>query len=168
MRNAEGARTAGSLPRTIAVAAGAAIVVALLGGLVTDTGAWYQALKKPSWQPPGWAFGPAWTLIFTLIAASGVLAWQRAPDTRTRAWLVSFFAINGVLNVAWSAIFFGLRRPDIAVVEVALLWASIVLLVAFIWRFSRAASLLLLPYLAWVSFAGVLNFTVARLNATAM
>jgi translocator protein len=168
MSEAEGARTAGSLPRTIAIAAGAAIVVALLGGLVTDTGAWYQALKKPSWQPPAWAFGPAWTLIFTLIVASGVVAWQRAPDSRTRHWLVSFFAINGVLNVAWSAIFFGLRRPDIAVVEVALLWASIVLLVVFTWRFSRTASLLLLPYLAWVSFAGVLNFTVARMNATGL
>lgn len=156
----------GSLPRTIAVAAGAAIVVALLGGLVTDTGPWYQALKKPSWQPPAWAFGPAWTLIFTLTAASGVVAWQRAADNRTRSWLISFFAINGVLNVAWSAVFFGLKRPDLAVVEVALLWASIMLLIVFIWRISRTASLLLLPYLAWVSFAAVLNFVVARLNAT--
>jgi translocator protein len=156
----------GSLPRTIAVAAGAAIVVALLGGLVTDTGPWYQALKKPSWQPPAWAFGPAWTLIFTLITASGVMAWRRAADNRTRSWLISFFAINGVLNVAWSVVFFGLKRPDLAVVEVALLWASIVLLVVFIWRISRTASLLLLPYLAWVSFAAVLNFVVARLNAT--
>jgi benzodiazapine receptor len=165
MSDGGAARAAGSLPRTIAVAAGAAIVVALLGGLMTDTGAWYQALKKPSWQPPAWAFGPAWTLIFTLIVAAGVLAWQRAPDNRTRSWLLSLFAINGVLNVAWSGIFFGLRRPDLAVVEVALLWASIAVLVVFMWRFSRAASLLLLPYLAWVSFAGVLNFTVARLNA---
>ena len=149
----------------IAVAAVAAIGVALLGGLATDTGAWYQALKKPSWQPPPWAFGPAWTLIFTLIAASGVVAWRAAPEARTRHWLVTLFAINGLLNVAWSVVFFAVRRPDLAVVEVALLWASIVVLVVFTWRFSRSASLLLLPYLAWVSFAAVLNFTVARLNA---
>lgn len=153
------------LGRTIAVAALAAIAVALLGGLATDTGAWYQALKKPAWQPPAWVFGPAWTLIFSLIAAAGVVAWRAAPDSRTRHWLVSLFAINGVLNVVWSVMFFTVKRPDWALVEVALLWASIVVLIVFLLRFSRTAGLLLVPYLAWVSFAAVLNFTVARLNA---
>lgn len=153
------------LGRTIAVAAGAAILVALLGGLATDTGAWYQALRKPSWQPPAWVFGPAWTLIFSLIAAAGVIAWRRAPDMRTRHWMVSLFAINGILNVAWSVAFFTIKRPGWALVEVTMLWASIVVLIVFLWRSSRTASLLLAPYLAWVSFAAVLNFTVARLNA---
>lgn len=153
------------LGRTIAVAAGVAIAVALLGGLATDTGTWYQALRKPPWHPPAWVFGPAWTLIFSLIAAAGVVAWRAAPESRTRHWLVSLFAINGVLNIAWSVVFFTIKRPDWALVEVSLLWASIVLLIGFLWRFSRTASLLLVPYLAWVSFAAVLNFAVARLNA---
>lgn len=153
------------LGTTIAVAVGAAILVAVLGGLATDTGAWYQTLRKPPWQPPGWLFGPAWTLIFALTAAAGVVSWRAAPDTATRHWLLSLFAINGILNVAWSVVFFSLHRPDWALVEVALLWLSIALLIGFIWRFSRSASLLLVPYLAWVSFAAVLNFAVARLNA---
>lgn len=161
----EPASRQGGLAGPILVAAGAAVVVAMLGGLATDTGAWYQALRKPSWQPPAWAFGPAWTIIFVLIAASGTIAWRSAPDARTRHWLVSLFSINGVLNVAWSVIFFSLQRPDWALVEVALLWLSILLLIVFIMRFSTRAALMLVPYLAWVTFAGVLNFAVAQLNA---
>ena len=159
-----GARRGGLLgPVVVAVAA--AVLVAVLGGLATDTGTWYEALRKPSWQPPAWAFGPAWTLIFALIAAAGTIAWRSAPDVPTRHWLISLFAINGVLNVAWSVIFFSLKRPDWALVEVALLWLSILILIVFIVRFSPRAALLLVPYLAWVTFAGVLNFAVTQLNA---
>jgi tryptophan-rich sensory protein len=155
----------GGLGRTIAIAAGAAVVVALVGGLATDTGAWYQGLRKPSWQPPGWAFGPAWTLIFALTATAGVVAWRAAPSMTARHWLISLFSINALLNIGWSVVFFSLKRPDWALVEVALLWLSILILVLFLWRFTRTGALLLLPYLAWVSFASVLNFSVARLNA---
>ncbi|MBK8211229.1 MAG: tryptophan-rich sensory protein [Rhodospirillales bacterium] len=148
----------------ILVAALAALVVANLGGLLTDIGPWYQNLQRPSWQPPDWLFPPAWTLIFALSATSGVLAWRAAPDAANRRRIVGAFAVNAVLNVLWSALFFSLRRPDWALIEVALLWLSIVLLIVVTGRVSRAAAWLLLPYLVWVSFASALNYAVVHLN----
>jgi translocator protein len=150
--------------RAIAVAAACAVAVAALGALVTDLGPWYYALRKPSWQPPDWLFGPAWTVIFACAALAGYRAWMAAPDRTSRRWIVTFFAVNALLNVAWSSLFFRFQRPDWALVEVLLLWLSIALLIVVLWRFSAAAAWLLVPYLAWVTFAGMLNFTVVRLN----
>ncbi|QXM25256.1 tryptophan-rich sensory protein [Elioraea tepida] len=147
------------------VAAGAAILVAAVGATMTDIGPWYQGLAKPSWQPPDWLFGPAWTVIFSLAALSAVTAWRDAPDQPSREWMVGLFAVNGVLNILWSALFFRLRRPDWALVEVVFLWLSVLLLILVLRRYSRTAALLLLPYLAWVGFAAVLNLAVVRLNA---
>lgn len=146
------------------VAAVATSAVAMVGAQVTDLGPWYRNLAKPWWQPPDWLFPPAWTLIFTLTAIAGVLAWRTAPDRATRGRLLGLFALNAILNVAWSAIFFTLQRPDYALAEVALLWLSILALIGLTWRFARGASLLLVPYLLWVSFASVLNLAVVRLN----
>jgi len=142
----------------------AAASVALLGGLMTDIGPWYAGLRKPSWQPPDWAFGPVWTLIFALSALAGGLAWTRAPHARDREWLIALFALNGFLNVLWSLLFFRLQRPDWALIEVGFLWLSILLLIVVIGRYAKGASRLLWPYLGWVSFAAVLNFSVVRLN----
>jgi tryptophan-rich sensory protein len=153
-----------SLGRPTLVAALAALAVAFLGGLMTDTGPWYQALEEPSWQPPGWLFAPAWTLIFALTAISGVLAWRDSRTPGQRRWIIHLFALNGALNILWSALFFGLHRPDWALVEVAFLWLSILVLMIFLSRFSRAAAALLFPYLAWVAFAAFLNFTIVQLN----
>jgi len=149
----------------IAVAAGSAILVASVGATMTDIGPWYQGLAKPSWQPPDWLFGPAWTLIFALAALSAATAWRDAPDQASREWMVGLFAINGVLNILWSALFFRLRRPDWALVEVAFLWLSVLALILLLRRYSRLAAWLLSPYLAWVTFAAVLNLAVVRLNA---
>ncbi|WP_291297241.1 TspO/MBR family protein [Elioraea sp.] len=149
----------------VLVAAGTAILVASVGATMTDIGPWYQALAKPSWQPPDWLFGPAWTLIFALAALSAVTAWRDAPDQAAREWMVGLFAVNGVLNIAWSALFFRIRRPDWALVEVVLLWLSVLALILVLRRYSRPASLMLVPYLAWVAFAAVLNLAVVRLNA---
>ena len=149
----------------IAVAAGSAILVASVGATMTDIGPWYQGLAKPSWQPPDWLFGPAWTLIFALAALSAATAWRDAPDQASREWMVGLFAINGVLNILWSALFFRLRRPDWALVEVAFLWLSVLALILVLRRYSRVAVWLLSPYLAWVTFAAVLNLAVVRLNA---
>lgn len=146
------------------VAAIATSAVAMAGAQLTELGPWYRELAKPSWQPPDWLFPPAWTLIFTLTAIAGVLAWRKAADRATRRTLLLLFALNGVLNVTWSALFFAWQRPDFALAEVVLLWLSIVALIAFTSRFARTASLLLVPYLAWVSFASVLNLAVVRLN----
>lgn len=141
-----------------------ALVVELLGGWLTELGAWYENLRKPSWQPPGWLFGPAWTLLFIMIAISAGLAWSESPAAARPALLV-LFGINAALNIAWSGLFFRARRPDLAFVEVIVFWMSIVALILAIWPHSQNAALLLVPYLAWVSFAAFLNWTVARLNS---
>ncbi len=150
--------------KPVLLAAAAAIFVAVLGATVTDTGPWYQSLKKPSWQPPDWLFGPAWTLIYSLTAAAGVLAWRSTTDRASRDLLLAAFAANGFLNVLWSVLFFKLRRPDLALYEVSLLWLSIVVLIVLCRKSSSLAAWLLVPYLLWVSFAAFLNFTVVRLN----
>jgi tryptophan-rich sensory protein len=149
----------------VVVAALAAIAVAALGALMTDLGPWYWHLRKPSWQPPDWLFGPAWTLIFGLCALSGYLGWRSAPNRGGRDGVVALFTLNAFLNVLWSALFFRLKRPDWALPEAMLLWLSILLIIAALWRYSRAASTLLLPYLGWVSFATILNWSVIELNA---
>lgn len=149
----------------IVVAALAATTVAVLGGLMTELGTWYYDLRQPAWKPPDWLFGPAWTALFALIALAGIRAWQDAPDRRMREWLLALFALNAFLNVLWSLLFFRLRRPDWALVEVGFLWLSIVVLIAVLARWSRPAAWLLAPYLAWVTFAAALNAAVVRLNA---
>ena len=147
------------------VAVVAATVVAVAGGVATRLGPWYYNLRKPSWQPPDWLFGPAWTVIFGLIAASGVLAWWGAADWAQRWLTIGLFAVNGLLNVLWSVLFFTLRRPDWALIEVVPLWLSILAMIIAFATFAPPASLLLLPYLAWVGFAAFLNRAVVRLNA---
>lgn len=151
--------------KPVLIAAGVAIFIGVLGGTLTDTGPWYQNLRKPPWQPPDWLFGPAWTLIFALATVSAVYAWRNAKNRVQRDLVIVLFALNGTLNVLWSTLFFALRRPDWALIEVGFLWASILLLMIVFWRFARPASLYLLPYLLWVSFASYLNLTVVRLNA---
>lgn len=151
--------------KPIAAAALAALTLGVLGGSVTDVGPWYQKLAKPSWQPPDWLFGPAWTIIFALAAIAGVKAWHGARgDPAGRRSIVALFALNGGLNFLWSLLFFGLKRPDWALYEVGLLWLSIVALIVGLRRYSPTASLLLVPYLLWVSFASYLNWEIVRLN----
>jgi len=146
------------------VAGGIAVVVALLGAVATDIGPWYRSLHKPRWQPPDWLFGPAWTLIFALLAFAGGIAWNRAESAERLSLVVLPFAVNLVLNAAWSFLFFRLRRPRLAFREVLILWASIVWLAVSLWQVSNTAGLLVLPYLLWVSFASVLNRTIIQLN----
>ena len=142
----------------------AVIVVGALGGTLTDTTGWYQTLTKPAWQPPDILFAPAWTLIYALCVASFAIGWRAAPSKAAREWLIGLFALNGFLNVLWSLLFFRLQRPDWAGIEVVALWLSIAGLIIALWRTSRTASLLLLPYLAWVSFASVLTWAITALN----
>jgi benzodiazapine receptor len=148
----------------VAVATVLVGAVAVLGGLATEVGDWYESLTFPSWRPPNWLFGPAWTLIFFLTAASGVLAWEEAPDDDARLWLLALFLVNAALNVAWSPLFFKLRRPDWALVELVFLWLSIVSLIIAIGAISSFSAALLAPYFLWVSFAGFLNWTMVKLN----
>ncbi len=148
----------------IAVAAAAVTVVAVVGGLMTDIGPWYEHLKFPRLRPPNWLFGPAWTIIFILIAGSGVIAWDSAGSWDARARLIALFAINGVLNMLWSPLFFKLRRPDWAFYELLPFWLSVLVLVVYLAGISSLAAWLIVPYLAWVTFAGWLNWRVVQLN----
>ena len=148
----------------VVVAALAALGVALLGETVTDLGPWYQSLDKPGWTPPNWAFGLIWTIVFTLTAAAAVSAWRRARNGRTADLVIGLFAANGFLNVLWSLLFFRMQRPDWAFAELLLLWLSIVALIVVCGRLSRLSAVLLLPYLAWVTVAGALNWAVIELN----
>lgn len=156
-------RRSGLLAPTL-IASAAALAVSSLGAWLTVLGPWYRGLVRPPLQPPDAWFGIAWTTIFTLAAISGVLAWRSAPDVASRRAVIVLFAINAALNSLWSLLFFRLQRPDWALMEIGFLWLSIA---ALMWRFkdwSKAAALLLLPYLLWVSFASLLNLSTVRLN----
>ncbi len=148
----------------IAVAGAGALGVSLLGQTITVLGPWYRALEKPDWNPPDWAFGVAWTTIFLLAAISAVTAWRAAPNSRASDTIIGLFALNGTLNVVWSLIFFRIQRPDWAFAELTLLWLSILALIVFCGRYSRLSAVLLVPYLAWVSLAGALNWQIIELN----
>jgi benzodiazapine receptor len=146
------------------IAASVAIFLGLVGGLMTPIGPWYRNLRKPSWQPPDWLFGPAWTIILGLAAWSAVIAWNAADGSIERRAVVILFGVNAVAHFLWSPIFFKMRRPDWALIEVVFLWASLVALVVGLWPISQKASLLIVPYLLWVSFAAWLNWAIVRLN----
>jgi translocator protein len=148
----------------IAVAALAVTAVAVVGGLMTEVGDWYESLKFPKLRPPNWLFAPAWTVIFAFIAASGVVGWEHAESPEARSRLVALFAVNAVLNALWSPLFFKMRRPDLALYELAVFWLSILALVIELSRLSSLAGWLIAPYLAWVTFAGWLNWRVVQLN----
>jgi benzodiazapine receptor len=155
---------AGTPRRAIIVAVCAAALVAAAGALLTDLGPWYQALRVPPWKPPDWAFGPIWTVIFACTAVAGLRAWQATPALAARARLLALYAVNALLNVAWSVLFFRLHRPDWSLAEVGGLWLSVAALLAVSAPRSRSAALLLVPYLAWVSIAARLNLEIVRLN----
>jgi tryptophan-rich sensory protein len=148
----------------VVAAALSAIVVAGLGALNTKLGPWYFELRKPSWQPPDWLFGPAWTLIFALAALAGVLYWRHEIVHGRRWQVLAAFAANGFLNTLWSLLFFRLQRPDWALEEVGFLWLSVLILIVLTARVSRRAGWLLFPYLLWVSFASFLNWKIVELN----
>jgi translocator protein len=148
----------------VIVAACAAVLVAGAGMTITELGPWYRSLKQPEWAPPDWAFGVIWTAIFSLTAIAAVTGWRRAPTEKDASTLVGLFAFNGFLNFLWSFLFFKMHRPDWALVEVSLLWFSILLLIIVVKRYSVAAAALLAPYLLWVSVAAALNYQVVQLN----
>lgn len=126
-------------------------------------GPWYEGLNKPSWNPPNWIFGPVWTVLYLLMAVSGWLIWRQRESHAVGAAL-AVFVLQLLLNAAWSWIFFGLHRPGLALVEIVALGLTILATVLLFWRIQPLAGALLLPYLAWVSFATVLNGAIWRLN----
>ena len=132
-------------------------------GAVFMPGEWYAALQKPSWNPPGWIFGPVWSALYAMMAVAAWLVWRRGGFATQRRPLALFLG-QLTLNAAWTPLFFGLHRPGIAFAEIILLWLAIAATLVVFRPVNRVAAWLLAPYLAWVGFAAVLNFTLWRLN----
>ncbi len=124
--------------------------------------AWYPALEKPFFTPPNWFFAPVWTLLFLLMGIALFLALRKGFAGRELAVLA--FAAQLALNVLWSALFFGLKSPVLALIEIALLWLSILATIILFRPIDKRASALLLPYIAWVSFAAFLNAAILLMN----
>lgn len=142
------------------------VVLSLLPGAFGSQfppGEWYAALAKPGWTPPSWVFGPVWTLLYVLMGVAAWLVWDRHRNAARVA--LTLFVLQLIVNAAWSWLFFGLRSPALAFAGIVLLWALILATVIAFRRLRPPAAALLLPYLAWVTFAAALNFAIWRLNA---
>jgi tryptophan-rich sensory protein len=142
----------------------AACFLAALTGAFYRPGQWYEDLKKPSWRPPNWLFGPVWTALYIMIAVSGWLVW-REMGFAAAAVPLGAYGIQLALNAAWSPIFFGLHRPDLGFITILLMWVFIAATIVLFHQISLLAALLLLPYLIWVPFAAALNHSIWRLNS---
>lgn len=141
------------------------LAASAVGSLVTypNIQGWYDHLAKPSWNPPNWVFGPVWSALYVCMAVAAWLVWRQGGLWSAKVPL-TLFAVQLALNTLWSCIFFGLQSPGLAFVEVLVLWAAIIATAAAFWQWSMIAGILLVPYLAWVSFASVLNLAIWRLN----
>ncbi|MFN8830415.1 MAG: TspO/MBR family protein [Labrys sp. (in: a-proteobacteria)] len=139
---------------------------AAMSGALFKPGEWYDGLAKPWWNPPKFVFPLVWSILYAMIAVSGWMAWHAAtPEQLPLAMAV--FGAQLALNALWSAIFFGMKRMRLAMIEVVFLWASIAINIAVFWSADPRAALLLVPYLIWVSIASYLNWTMIRLNPNA-
>jgi translocator protein len=141
------------------------IVLGVAGGLLTRMSPWYYGLRQPGWKPPDWSFGPIWTIVFAFICFAIAYAWD-AANAGQRSLLLTALAINGILNIAWSGVFFMMKNAKLAFAELVVFWLSIVFLILVAGSITTPAGLLMLPYLVWVTTAGVLNFQIVKLNPT--
>ncbi len=145
------------------------IIIAQTAGIVgsvftaNSVATWYVELTKPSWGPPNWIFGPVWITLYTVMGIAAYLVWLRRKELGAKIAL-SLYGAHLVLNAAWSLVFFGLKNPGLAFAEILVLLISIVTTTVLFWRISRPAGALMIPYLAWVSFASYLNYAIWQLN----
>lgn len=130
----------------------------------TGSGTWYDSLELPGFAPPGWVFGPVWTALFVLMGVAAWLVWRRVDTDGNAPIALAIFAGHFVVNVAWSAAFFGLESPITGLVVIVALLGSIVTTIVAFARVDRRAAALLVPYLAWVCFATLLNYRIWMLN----
>lgn len=141
-------------------------MVGIIGAVITMPAitTWYVGLIKPAFNPPSWIFGPVWTLLYLMIGISFFLIWNKKTKIETKQNAFIVFFIQLFLNAIWSPIFFGLKSPLVALLVIVALWISILLTIINFNKISKLASYLLIPYLLWVSFATVLNFSIWQLN----
>ena len=139
------------------------LVAAVGASASLQAGAFYAELVRPDWAPPGTVFGPVWTVLYAMMAVAAWVIWQRREIPLAQIGLV-LFVVQLTLNALWSWLFFGWNQGALSFVDVALLWALIGVTLVCFWRISRLAGLLLVPYLAWVTFASALNYRIWQLN----
>lgn len=151
----------GSLALLVGLSLAAGAVGSALGGSMPS--AWYQQLEKPAYNPPGWVFAPVWTTLYVLMGVAAWLVWKRRQLTPVSVPM-TLFGLQLVLNAIWSWLFFGLQSPAAGLTDLVILWGLILAMAITFWRVSRPAGILILPYIAWVSFAGVLNTAILVLN----
>jgi translocator protein len=146
------------------------IVICQLAGYIgsifttPEIGTWYALLKKPSFSPPNWVFAPVWTALFLLMGVSLYLLWEEQALTEGRGFAISIFIFQLALNILWSFLFFGLRSPLSALIEIIALWIMILFTIEALSKISKLSAWLLFPYILWVTFAGALNFFIWWLN----
>jgi len=150
----------------IVVAVGVSELTGVLGALFTypSLSTWYASLQKPSFVPPNWIFFPVWVTLYTLMGIAAYLVWDKGLRARAVRTSLSLFALQLVLNFLWTFIFFGLHSLLYGLVEIVMLWIVIALTMISFSRVSKAAGLLLLPYIVWISIAGTLNYYLWLLN----
>jgi len=125
---------------------------------------WYIGLNKPFFNPPNWIFGPVWTLLYTLMGVASYFIWQKRSDNPLANVALLVFFVHLVFNALWSFIFFGLKNPMLAFFEIIVLWLMILALIILFYKIDKKAAYLLIPYILWVSFASILNFSIWKLN----
>jgi benzodiazapine receptor len=138
--------------------------VAAMSGALFPPGAWHRNLAKPTWHPPNWLFAPAWMVLYGMIAVAAWLVWKQADGFAGASLALTLWGVQLVFNAAWSGIFFGLKRMDLALIEVGALWLSILATIVAFWQISTGGALLMVPYLLWVTFAAALNYSMWSLN----
>lgn len=131
---------------------------------VSSVSTWYLTLNKPFFNPPSWVFSPVWITLYLMMGISLYMVWNSGLEFRQTKIAVTIFGVQLVLNSFWSILFFGFKSPLLAFVEIIFLWTAILATIIYFYRISKHASYLLIPYLLWVSFAAVLNFSLVYLN----
>lgn len=140
--------------------------IGILGGFLAsaNNNDWFDTLNKPAWNPPGYLFGPVWTVLYLMMGIALGIIWTNKSTEQSKFNAYSLFAVQLFLNFWWSIFFFNFHSPTLALVDIVLMIITIILTIFSFSTFSKTASWLLVPYIAWVSFASILNFTIWNLN----
>jgi translocator protein len=147
-----------------------AVVVSELAGIIGSVftipaiPTWYATLAKPAANPPGWVFGPAWTMLYFLMGVAAFLVWKKGRERKDVKFSLDIFGVQLVLNALWSIVFFGLHDPGLALANIVFLWLAIIFSIIVFYKISRPAAYLLVPYILWVTFAAYLNYAIWKLN----
>lgn len=141
-------------------------IAGISGVLFTETGegSWYRQINRPSWNPPGWVFGPVWTMLYIMMGIAFYLVWKSSASEKLKRPAMTFWIIQLALNFFWTVIFFGAHQPGWATLEIIVLWIFILLTILAFFRINKTAAWLMVPYLLWVSFASVLTATIWQMN----